>query len=343
MAYFETLSKQNGCRTEIHCLILWPWKKLLERKSTSHYFYLLCLSTEVVLLILSDKSLHFPPAIFIAECCDTYSIPIILVHDLASCYFPNPVHQPIQIQDLGLFNDKAITYVRDYFDAVLDNIIKRIDSLGEKRNVTILRQKLEFLTLKCCLCYSPNLKPSSLEQITSEMHNAKYFKLLVQSNTKQVSDYINTVSHTIGQCNSLIFVVDSNSINCTSFLLQCVQLAILKNLRIYFLEVELSNSFEFLENFLTSNQIPTHKISGMRWKSDFLRFSISHEIIEIRSPAKLADVIFDCPLHSGKWYYEVTLLTGNYTQIGWANDRMDTEKEVGRYHSNDYSLGLWSR
>ena len=92
-------------------------------------------SAKTVLLILSLDSLNHCAAVFLIDCCSAYNIPIISVHDLSSCIFPNPSLQAQQIQDSNLFQEKAITYVKNYFDVVLETIIKQINTALKKRNV----------------------------------------------------------------------------------------------------------------------------------------------------------------------------------------------------------------
>jgi hypothetical protein len=53
----------------------------------------------------------------------------------SSCVFPNPSQQPKFIQESGLFNDKAITYVKEYFEDVIENILKQVVSQTKQRNV----------------------------------------------------------------------------------------------------------------------------------------------------------------------------------------------------------------
>ena len=94
--------------------------------------------TKSVVLILSNESLIQKSAVFIVSACTKYNIPVISVHDLASCTFPHPPLQPKQIEDSGIFQDKAITYVKEYFETVLHNTIKQIQSMTQKRNVSQL-------------------------------------------------------------------------------------------------------------------------------------------------------------------------------------------------------------
>ena len=92
-------------------------------------------SAKSVLLVLSEDSLIQTTGVFIINCCVFYNIPMISVHDLTSCNFPHPSHQPQEVQDSGLFQEKATTYVKDYFDAILTMIDKQIATALKKRNV----------------------------------------------------------------------------------------------------------------------------------------------------------------------------------------------------------------
>lgn len=61
------------------------------------------------------------------------------------------MQQPQQIQDSGIFNDKAITYVKYYIDRVMEQLVKQIDHLLEKVNVLdfIMRDHLIFCSFAC--------------------------------------------------------------------------------------------------------------------------------------------------------------------------------------------------
>ena len=90
------------------------------------------------------------------------------------------------------------------------------------------------------------------------------------------------------------------------------------------LGVELSSVLALLQ----SHQIPVSKISGMNWQVDGLKVTAQSKYIHIESSTKCGDILFNCPVSTGKWYYEVTLASDGAIQIGWANKLMDLSLEV---------------
>jgi hypothetical protein len=70
--------------------------------------------------------------IFCLQCAQTYAVSIVLVHDLASCLFPNPAALPMPWQDSKLFDDKAYTFLGEYAPKVAQQIHHKYELLGRK-------------------------------------------------------------------------------------------------------------------------------------------------------------------------------------------------------------------
>jgi hypothetical protein len=131
------------------------------------------------------------------------------------------------------------------------------------------------------------------------------------------------ITHTIQSANSLIYILDETKIE---FLIAVAKIAIESKTRVYFCHFGADTKAN--DNLLKSRGIPIHQLSGMSWDSDGLSTTFNDDGIRVESPAKFADVIFHSPIHSGKWYYEVTIDTTGICQIGWANEKMDVGLEV---------------
>jgi hypothetical protein len=56
-----------------------------------------------------------------------------------------------------------------------------------------------------------------------------------------------------------------------------------------------------ISRFLINQEVPIHQISGVSWDTDALGVKNVEEGIYIESKIKYADIVFDIPLHYGKW------------------------------------------
>ncbi len=74
--------------------MLTRWKKLLPGLSCAFKVFTPSSSSAIVILVISKDALELNTMMFGLKCAMFYSIPVLLVHDLVSCLFPNVAKLP---------------------------------------------------------------------------------------------------------------------------------------------------------------------------------------------------------------------------------------------------------
>ena len=71
-------------------------------------------SSKMVVIMITKDSLFLDTMIFGLQCSQMYSVPIILVHDLESCQFPNPAVLPKTWQVRSFYCQLLTCRTRNY-------------------------------------------------------------------------------------------------------------------------------------------------------------------------------------------------------------------------------------
>jgi hypothetical protein len=100
----------------------------------------------MVLAVLSKDSLKDPKFVYALDCALHYKVRIMLLHDQASCYFPGENEQPETLLKGGVFKDKAVTFMKQYVDTCVDQILRKyqrfLDSKKEYDFLVLLGEPL---------------------------------------------------------------------------------------------------------------------------------------------------------------------------------------------------------
>jgi len=75
--------------------------------------------------VLSKDFLKQKSSVYVMECALKHKKRIVLVHDQATCFFPGEAEQPQSLKDAHVFHDKAITYMKEYTDFVVKQVLKK--------------------------------------------------------------------------------------------------------------------------------------------------------------------------------------------------------------------------
>eukprot|EP00027_Filamoeba_sp_ATCC50430_P007122 CAMPEP_0168542912 /NCGR_PEP_ID=MMETSP0413-20121227/1597_1 /TAXON_ID=136452 /ORGANISM="Filamoeba nolandi, Strain NC-AS-23-1" /LENGTH=600 /DNA_ID=CAMNT_0008572813 /DNA_START=20 /DNA_END=1822 /DNA_ORIENTATION=- len=89
-------------------------------------------NSRLVIIILSADALFYPFIPFAFETCSIYQVPVLLLHDLESCFFPNYEGQPQYV--IKFFSEKAITFLKDYLSTSIDGIMQRYDETNQQEH-----------------------------------------------------------------------------------------------------------------------------------------------------------------------------------------------------------------
>ncbi len=116
--------------------------------------------------------------------------------------------------------------------------------------------------MKFCLCFWPNTdaQDTTIKDIEEQLHSVKISKIEIQSNSVPDAKYVNHLQHTLTNCNSILYVLDSNSAKCSSFLHHMAKIANQAKIRVYF--IYLPDQLDTIKSELkTSLKISKEKIS----------------------------------------------------------------------------------
>jgi hypothetical protein len=164
------------------------------------------------------------------------------------------------------------------------------------------------------LCSSSDLDRDSYKEIESELHSVKFSTIEIRANDIPESHYLNHLTHTLHNCNSVIYVINSTSAKATNFLRHLGKIANAAKLRVYFIYLDAQED-DITSSLQESLQIPTEISLFLKSQVEKIgtHFRTTGQIVTTISEDGSVSVetdsydhiIFDVPLYSGKFYYEV--------------------------------------
>lgn len=77
-------------------------------------------------MILSKDVLSYASVRFAFKAALVYGVRVVLLHDQESCAFPGISEIPPFLQSTEIFHDKAITYHKQYLQACIDDLNKKL-------------------------------------------------------------------------------------------------------------------------------------------------------------------------------------------------------------------------
>jgi hypothetical protein len=135
-----------------------------------------------MVLLISKNSLELATVAFAVKTALLYCLPIILVHDLESCPFPNPFNYDPIFTTSGIFRDKAISFIADYVGACCLQLRKKYRSS---------QTSFDF-----CLCYASSLSSEVAENFVTkfDQYHIRTYKLECSTDGKRIQKLLSTVN-----------------------------------------------------------------------------------------------------------------------------------------------------
>ena len=207
----------------------------------------------------------FESTVFAVRSANYYCIPIIVVHDISSCYFPNPSSQPKYIQSSGIFQEKAITYVDQYSDAVIGLILERVKKVCDNYKICVCssggssvpkvsqNQNNSGWSFLCCgssvvpdvEIQVENIENNELSKSIKDFFECYTCSLKIHG--KLLERYTNSI---LNRSNSVVVVIDTVMLDNMESLLKVIKYAQKNDKRVHFVvdESSLSDLKKYLKN-----------------------------------------------------------------------------------------------